>query len=339
MGDHPAGDVIWLFGVAPAAFAVTLALSAPLGWLALRCGLTDRRRSRGVHGRPTPYLGGVAVALGTLVTAPWVLRDPVSGAVLAGALTLAAAGLVDDVAPLPPALLPAVAGVAAAAVAACGVRVTVTGGWLDLAITVAWLTVTTRSFSLLDNADGALAAMAVVAGTGLAMAAFLTGRAVPGVLLIAVAAAGLGFLWHNWAPARVLMGSAGSLFTGFLLTASAALLVTGRPAPHAAAGLVLPSLVALTDTAVVLTARLGGRPARDAAGHFSHRLRRIGLRPWAVAALPASLTAVTCSLNLAVATGVAEPFTAVVAGAGTCLVLTCGLLLAGPAPRPAPPRA
>ncbi|MFF5207482.1 glycosyltransferase family 4 protein [Streptosporangium sp. NPDC000396] len=328
--------MIWLFAVAPVACSVTLVLTGLLGRLAPHRRPAGRPGSPGAHAWPTPCSGGIAVVFGTAVAAPWVLPVPPVTAVLAGALTLAVLGLMEDVSPLSPAVRLGVEAVTAVAVALNGVHVTVTGGWLDIVITAAWLVAITNSFNALDNADGALGLLGTVSATGLAMAAFLADQPVTGVLLIAVASAGLGFLWHNWAPARVLMGNAGSLFIGFLIAACALLLVAGRPAEHTLAGLLLPTLVATVDTAVVVLAR-GRRFLHPGAAHVSHRLRGVGLEPWAVAALPASLAGVTCALNLAVSTGAVDPHTAIVVAGGTALVLIVVLLWMNVEPRlPAP---
>ena len=59
----------------------------------------------------------------------------------------------------------------------------------------------TNSFNLLDNMDGAAAAVAVGSACLIAAAAYLGGQGGLALLLISLSAACLGFLVHNWAPA------------------------------------------------------------------------------------------------------------------------------------------
>src|SRR4051812_35679763 len=60
----------WLRAAGAALAALVLAdvLSVALGRYALRHGLTDRPDVRKAHARPTPYLGGVAIAVGALAS-------------------------------------------------------------------------------------------------------------------------------------------------------------------------------------------------------------------------------------------------------------------------------
>jgi UDP-GlcNAc:undecaprenyl-phosphate GlcNAc-1-phosphate transferase len=101
------------------------------------------------------------------------------------------------------------------------------------------------------------------------------------VLLSVLAAALTGFLMHNWPPARIGLGACGSLFTGFVLAASAVMTRAGRD-PLSGAG-VLYALTALATAdvlLVVLSRRLAGRPLwRDGPDHLAHRLRKLGLTP------------------------------------------------------------
>ncbi|MFC4508201.1 MULTISPECIES: MraY family glycosyltransferase [Streptomyces] len=266
-----------LYGIAAAASALLLAalLAALLRLPALRLGVVERRRQRRV-----PLSGGVAVVLATCGVAgvgDWLGAAPLGdeiGALLAVAVAVAALGLIADVCRFKARLLVVGTAVAAAFVVPYG-ETGVVGG----AAAVGWIVFVALAFRSLDHADGVAGTVGVVTAFGVAACAaaeLLDGSA---VLLSVLAAALTGFLMHNWPPARVALGTCGSLFTGFLLAVTA---VTTRAGHDPAVGTGV--LFALTAVAVVdpllvaLSRRAAGRSLlRAAPDHLAHRLRRLGL--------------------------------------------------------------
>ncbi|WP_371784564.1 glycosyltransferase family 4 protein [Streptosporangium subroseum] len=320
-------------GVLLAAGAVAFLLSTvtivPLRRLALRWDLTDRPGGNKAHARPTPYLGGLAIAVATVVPTAAVigLSDHRITAILLTATAVAMLGLIDDIGSLSMLIRLTVETAAAIGVVLSGVRITMTDGWLDGAVTVVWIVVMTNSFNLLDNMDGALGAVTTVTATLLAVTAFVYAQPVLGLLLSMLAYSGLGFLLHNWPPARIFMGDSGSLFIGFVLTCSAILLVMGTRLDTTIAGLLLPTFVATVDTGVVFLSRMlaGRSPLAGGTDHVSHRLRRIGLGPQMVATALGLITATAGALCLAMAMRWIPPLPTAIVTVGTALVLI-GLL-------------
>lgn len=304
-----------------AAALVTATSAVPLRKLATRWELTDQPAENKAHRRPTPYLGGVAIVLGTLTALP-AAADSRILAILLGGCAVAVLGLLDDLQPLSPVVRLAVELVIASGVVLNGVQAPLTGHWIDVPVTVLWIVVITNSYNLLDNMDGALAAIAAACCALLAVTALAVGQAGAALLLAALSAACLGFLLHNWAPARMFMGDAGSLFIGFVASSAALLLVTG-PGVEGVAHTLLPGFIAVVDTSVVMLARGRNRRAllRGGTDHVSHRLHRIGLSVRMVATTLAALAASSGTLALAVALGRIDPLTAMIAATGTALVL------------------
>jgi UDP-GlcNAc:undecaprenyl-phosphate/decaprenyl-phosphate GlcNAc-1-phosphate transferase len=109
--------------------------------------------------------------------------------------------------------------------------------------------------------------------------AALNGQFLVATLAIALAGCATGFLRHNFHPARIYMGDAGSLFLGFLLAVLGIKLtfVAGPPVTLFVPLLVLG--VALMDTTLVVTTRLMHRrsPLVGGRDHISHRLVFIGV--------------------------------------------------------------
>lgn len=293
--------------VAITAFALVGILTEFVRRLAVHLALTDRPDMRKSHKRPTPYLGGVVIVAGVLL--PTVVAvgggGPRLRILLVAAAAVALLGLADDLRPLPPYPRLAVEGLAAAAVVGAGGRVTVFGGPLDYVLPVLWVVVITNSFNLLDNMDGAAAGVACVTGAALSVPAAMVGERGVALLLVALSCGCAGFLPHNWTPARIFMGDAGSLFIGFVISASA-LLVFARPGRDASvAGPLLVTFVATVDTCVVLVSRYrAGRPLMlGGTDHVAHRLRRLGLSTWQVALALSGTAAVTCLAVIPVVRG------------------------------------
>ena len=274
------------------AFVLVSSLTEVMRRVAIRHRLLDQPRADGRHSRSTPYLGGVAIASGTVgafaITAP--AGDVQMLAIVGTAIIVCALGLTDDLRPLNPAPRVIVECLCAFALVAAGVHADIfadlglAGRAVDDAGTVAWIVVLTNSFNLLDNMDGAAAAIALATSPFLALLALATGRPGLAALLIAIAAGSAGFLVHNWSPARIFMGDAGSLFLGYVLATSAVLTCTAgsgaaqAPVTAAACALLL-TFVTLADTCTVLVSRwrAGRRWTQGGADHLAHRLRAAGL--------------------------------------------------------------
>ncbi|MGE4428179.1 MAG: MraY family glycosyltransferase, partial [Solirubrobacteraceae bacterium] len=104
------------------------------------------------------------------------------------------------------------------------------------------------------------------------------GREAAGVLAAATCGAAVGFLVHNFHPARVFMGDAGANLLGYLLAAVA---VEGSVKTQVVPALVIPLLVLalpFLDTTFVVLKRLrtGRRPWSPDQNHFHHRFGRLG---------------------------------------------------------------
>jgi UDP-GlcNAc:undecaprenyl-phosphate/decaprenyl-phosphate GlcNAc-1-phosphate transferase len=253
------------------ALTVALAATSPLRWLALRLGILDHPGPRKIQLRPVPYLGGVAVALGTMAGALLArgLARPLG--LLAAALLV---GLLDDLGRIGPALKLLLQVVLATAAVTLGFVWSLTHlAPLDGALTVVWLVGITNAFNLLDNMDGLCATVAVVSALGLAG---LAPAASP--LAVPLAGAAAGFLVVNMPPARMYLGDSGSLAIGLTLGLCTVLAAGARHGPASALTLGLPVIVAVFDTSLVIVARLrNGRPVQvGGTDHTSHRLRLLG---------------------------------------------------------------
>ena len=236
---------------------------------------------------PVPKLGGVAVGLAFLLVTLAFFGLAGRGSdleialgVLIPAVLIAFLGFIDDRRHLNPYFRLVVQAGLAALVWATGTRVDVTGFVLvDFVLFVFWVMLIVNGINLLDNSDGLAASTTLVAALGAGVIAVLGGQQLVSTLAIALAGAALGFLWHNWHPARVYLGDAGAYFLGFML---AVLIVRLRPDQlDEWQGLVVALLLVslpLLDTVFVAMRRLraGLHPFTAGRDHLSHRLQERG---------------------------------------------------------------
>lgn len=280
----------------PWVYAAAFLGSALLSWLLVQLsiclahwgGLLDAPDGkRKLQAKPIPKVGGIAVALA--FTAVFLIAVGFSGdleafqllaSVLLPALGVAALGFVDDLKPLNPWLRLAIQSLLALAVWALGTRVEVSGvPAVDVALTILWIVGLTNAMNLLDNADGLAAGTSVISSLGAAAIAAIYGQYFIAGLSLALAGVAAGFLWHNWSPATVYLGDAGSYFLGFLLAVvTLRLRPAGLELPWSALIPLLLAALPVADTCFVVARRLGGgrhpfMPGRD---HLSHWLTDLG---------------------------------------------------------------
>lgn len=187
-----------------------------LHWL-LASGLAgrialDHPNARSLHVAPVPRVGGlVLVSVAAVAMLPQPSLRPL--VLIAVALMLLSAW--DDRHGLP-VLLRLVAHLGAALLAAV-LLLPVAPAWVCLAATLA-LAWGMNLFNFMDGSDGLAGGMAVIGFATLAVAAGGSGSEL-GVASALVAATAAGFLVHNFHPARVFLGDAGSIPLGFLAAA------------------------------------------------------------------------------------------------------------------------
>ena len=271
------------------AAVVTLATTPLTAKLATHIGAVDLPRDRSLHVEPVPRLGGLAILAGLLVSALVFLPiDSQTRGIFGGALAIGVVGALDDRYDVHPAFkLLGQAGAAAIPVLA-DVRVEsftlpflgavdlgATGGAI---LTAVGMVAVMNVVNFTDGVDGLAAGVCTISAGTFAVIAVSLDRFDAGILAALTAGAALGFLWHNFHPASVFMGDAGSNLLGLML---ACIAVQGVLKTAAVVALVFPLVVLavpILDTAFVVAKRFKyRRPAWQAdSEHFHHRMARIG---------------------------------------------------------------
>jgi UDP-GlcNAc:undecaprenyl-phosphate GlcNAc-1-phosphate transferase len=277
-----------LYGAGIALLVVVL-LTPAVGGMARLLGAVDRPDARRLHRHPIPRLGGIAIFLGILVPAIAFLDlSSESRGVVLGAAIATVVGAVDDFRGLgPPAKL---AGQVAAAAMPPTFGVWIDhftfpflgvvdlSPWVGVPLSMLFIVAVMNMVNFLDGLDGLAAGVCAIAGVTFAILALSLGKTDPAILGAIVAGACLGFLRHNFFPARIFMGDSGALTLGFVL---AAISIQGLLKTASTVVLVLPLLVLavpIVDTSFVVLRRLKhNRPVYAAdRSHLHHRFLNIG---------------------------------------------------------------
>lgn len=196
---------------------VALLLTAALLLSKFGKKIQDIPNERSLHKAPIPRIGGVGVMAGLLSGWAFVFSS------LAWWLVLPLVGLfilslLDDVYNLP-VKKRLLVHLAAAALLVAGSGLTTQQGWLVAGLALLLTVWMTNLYNFMDGSDGLAGGMALFGFGMYGIAALIAHNDMQAMLNLSIAAAALGFLYHNFPPAKVFMGDAGSIPLGFLAAA------------------------------------------------------------------------------------------------------------------------
>jgi UDP-GlcNAc:undecaprenyl-phosphate/decaprenyl-phosphate GlcNAc-1-phosphate transferase len=281
-------EVLW--GGIIAAFIVVL-LTPAVGGMARMLGVVDRPEGRRLNRRTIPRLGGLALFFGIFVPALAFLD--LSGemrGLLLGAAVATTVGAIDDFRGLR--WWEKLGGQFAAAAIPVGFGIWIhrftfpilgvheLPEWVGMPLSVLWIVAIMNMFNFLDGLDGLAAGVsAICAFTFTLIALSLNIPQVQAAIISAIVlGATLGFLRHNFYPARIFMGDSGALLLGFIL---ATVPLQGLLKTASIVTLFFPLLVLavpILDTSFVVAKRLKYRQPIYSADqyHLHHRFVNIG---------------------------------------------------------------
>ena len=297
-----------------AAAAVTYLLTPLARELAKKWKVIAPVRDRDVHDTPTPLLGGLAMVGGLLAGGILASKLPMMSAVfdsgrtplalLSGVAIIVALGVIDDKWGLDAPTKLAGQVLAAGVMAFQGIAII----WLPIGgtfvldpltsvlFTVLIVVISINAINFIDGLDGLAAGIVLVAAGAFFGYAYLlsvesgldraTLATLVSVLLVGMT---VGFLPHNYTPARIFMGDTGSMLLGLLLAAGT-ITLSGQVDPSAlTTGALLPTLlpialpvavmaIPLVDLllAVIRRTRAGRNPFAPDKQHLHHRLLEMG---------------------------------------------------------------
>ena len=294
---HELGDHLEVIYGAALAFLIVILLTPAVAGMARRLGAVDQPDERRVHRIPIPRLGGLALFFGIIVPslAFLDLSRSVRGLLL-GATVATAVGAIDDFRGLRwweklggqvvAASIPPIFGVWIDHFTFPFLGVYDLSPWVGGPLTVLWIVAVMNMVNFLDGLDGLAAGVCAIAALAFTAIELSLGKPTAAAFTAIVFGATLGFLRHNFYPARIFMGDSGAMLLGFSL---AAVSVEGLLKTAATVALFFPLLVLavpILDTGFVVARRLKYRMPITAPDktHLHHRFVNIGFsQPRAVA--------------------------------------------------------
>ncbi|NIK79960.1 UDP-GlcNAc:undecaprenyl-phosphate GlcNAc-1-phosphate transferase [Paenibacillus castaneae] len=215
-------------------FAIVAAGVPPLRKLALRIGFVDRPTTRKIHRKPIPLMGGAALFAGCAIAMfLFIGFTSLTWTIVTGGLILVCIGLLDDSwkskgKEFP--VWPRVIIYLGAASIPVLFHIKITGivnpfngiyilfpSWFAWVTTMIWVFALINMINFIDGVDGLASGVCTLSSLTLFAAALITGHGDTAILAVIIAGVSLGFLLHNFYPARIFMGDAGATFLGYTL--------------------------------------------------------------------------------------------------------------------------
>jgi len=218
--------------------SVALATTPIVRLIALKFKKFDVPTERKIHRQPMVRLGGIAIFGATLVSLffAWLAGalDEFTAETLSTILLLLLGGssfffvgFADDLFELSAIKRLCMQGAIASIFWSLGIQIdtlTLPGlsapialGWLSLPITVFWLAGVVNAINWIDGLDGLATGVSSIITAVLVMLGIAMSQPVPAIIGSALLGSLLGFLYHNYNPAKIFMGDGGAYFIGFIL--------------------------------------------------------------------------------------------------------------------------
>jgi UDP-GlcNAc:undecaprenyl-phosphate GlcNAc-1-phosphate transferase len=314
-----------------AAFATNL-MVPPIARLAVMLRAMDHPGERKLQTGAVPRLGGLAIAIGLALggglaaVSLWGRLGTAVGrgellALGFGTLVVFLVGIVDDLVGVSAVRKLLFQLVAAWPLVQAGwafevLRLPLVGevhlGLLGWPVSLLWIVGVTNAINLIDGLDGLAGGVVAIISVSFLGYALLQGNAGTVILMAAVAGSCLGFLRHNWEPAKVFMGDSGALTLGFLLAATSVHSSLKAPAAVAILVPILALGVPVMDTLLVMAVRFLDRPKGALTGrflrmfdadrqHLHHLLAHFGARRSRIVAVIYGVVLCFCALALLIA--------------------------------------
>ena len=204
--------------------------------VAIHVNAMDEPNARKIHKVPMPRLGGLAIYLAFVLG--YMLYGEVSTqmlSILIGGFLLILIGFIDDIKSVPARYKLVVQIIAAtivvlygdlsfSEVSVFGYKIYFNEFWGSLA-SIVFIVAITNAINLIDGMDGLAAGISSIYFLTIAIIAFILNRigGLDVIISLIMLGATLGFLVHNFPPAKIFMGDSGSLFLGFMISVIALL--------------------------------------------------------------------------------------------------------------------
>ena len=219
-------DIIYMI-IVP--FLFVLAIIPFIKKVALHVGAMDIPNERKIHTKPMPRLGGLGIYMGFLLG--YILFGEMSirmNSILIGSFIIVITGIFDDIKPVPAKIKFLFQVIAASVVAFYGQILLkdlsafgfyINFGILSYPITILFIVGIINCINLIDGLDGLAAGLASIyfITIGIVIVGWLHAFGLDATITFIMLGSTLGFLCHNFNPAKIFMGDSGSMFLGYII--------------------------------------------------------------------------------------------------------------------------
>lgn len=256
--------------------------------IAFIIGATDVPSARKMHVNTMPRLGGLSIVCGVILGL--VIVQPYSAGLIGvyvGGLIIVATGVMDDLFSIRPVVKLIGQILAALSVMTSGLLIdkltvpiigTIDLGILSYIVTIFWVVGMANAINLVDGLDGLAAGVSAIALTSIVVTAIMDYRLIVIQLSVVVIGSTLGFLYHNFYPAKIFMGDTGALFLGYTIAVISMLGLFKNVAVFSFLGPIIIVAIPVFDTlfAIIRRALNGQRIGVADKKHIHHRLLEMG---------------------------------------------------------------
>lgn len=212
-------------------FLTSLLLVPLVKKIAIHVNAMDEPNERKIHKVPMPRLGGLAIYFSFLLG--YILYGEINTqmiSILISSFLLVIVGIFDDIKSVPARYKFLVQVIAASIVVVYGnlgfTEISFLGIKLHFnqiinnIIAIFFIVGITNAINLIDGLDGLASGISVIYFFTIAIIAILLNRmgGLDIILSLIMLGSTLGFLFHNFPPAKIFMGDTGSLFLGFMIS-------------------------------------------------------------------------------------------------------------------------
>lgn len=194
---------------------------------AFRFNFVDFPNQRKIHKHVTPRIGGLGIFLGAALGLLYLQPEHIHlTGISLGALVIVITGLLDDRLDIRPIIKLTGQLVAASFLISSGLiieKVTlpffgmIELGAFSVLITFLWVVGITNAINLIDGLDGLASGVSTIALSSMFVMALIDLQIFAAFLCVVLIGANLGFLYHNFYPAKIYMGDTGSNFLGYMI--------------------------------------------------------------------------------------------------------------------------
>lgn len=198
-------------------------------------GALDIPNARKVHKEPIPRLGGLGIYAGFLIGYMIFGQHSIQmNAILIGSFIILVTGIFDDIKPVPAkykllgqlagaAVIPLYGGILLKDISAFGLYLNF--GILAYPITILFILGVVNCINLIDGLDGLSSGISSIYFLTVGIIAMMLNNSngLDVTLTFIMLGSTLGFLVHNFHPAKIFMGDSGSMFLGYIISVIALL--------------------------------------------------------------------------------------------------------------------